>query len=175
MAIDQNLLNASNLFSGGKKNKSTPITPQEVATPEIEAVITQTPAEVEFIEANSPAYIEPVTQNRTYNTDTTKAGFKCNDFEPITARLDYTDVEILNSVLSSIKEQRRKVPNTSGLKRERITKNMVLRSLVKVFTTHCLERGSMDFSKIDNEEEMFRQISLLFKGVQNPGLNSQNI
>lgn len=94
-----------------------------------------------------------------------KSKFKYQNFEAITARLDYEDLEILRALKTKIKQTRKDYVKPNGVKRERITENMILRALVKTFVRHSLESQSFKWGLVNSEEDLLKQISRSFKGI----------
>jgi hypothetical protein len=101
--------------------------------------------------------------------------FKHQSFEAVTARLEYEDLEILRALKSRIKVTRQQYVKPDGVKRERITENMILRSLVKCFSRHSLEHESFNWGLINSEEDLFKEISKSFKGIKKEGINQSDL
>jgi hypothetical protein len=119
-------------------------------------------AQIERHVPTNPKRVSPVTKAQ---------GYKHEEFEAITARLDYADLEILRALKSTIKSIRKQFVKPVDVKRERITENMILRSLVKCFANHSLVNQNFNWGHINTEEDLFKEISKSFKGIQKGGIH----
>lgn len=109
-------------------------------------------------------------QIRTKTPASGKRKFKYQNYEAITARLNYEDLEVLRALRSKIKVTRQQYVKPDGVKRERITENMIIRSLVNCFVRHSLNKQNFNWGQVNTEEDLYKQISKSFKGIAKDGI-----